>query len=439
MRFNLVILLFIISNSIQSQNLIPNYDFEEHIGDSVCNWIQPQGIHYHYENSHITTGENHINGICVWNATPSEYLNAKLKSKLIKNQKYYLAFYLSQHMNLEGFGADADITSCNEYLDYEMSCYFSNQKIDTKYRTQLYQTPQINLRVDDDNKKYKWNLFEAEYIASGNEEYITIGYFFNREQEDKKLEIQQLIYDSLKLEYDNYKIEKANLEIQRNTELETERNLISEHYLGYSIEKLYTIKKKKEFKAYDAQLMEKNHRISEITRRILLDYEAKNRNLYYQHIKRINDLNNSSPNNYCHTRFYLDNISLTPIQEFATFDTINKLAGKTFQLNNIFFDIDKSEILANSTMELNRLYSFLRENSTVKIEISGHTDNTGSEEHNIELSQARAKAVADFLITIGIEEERLTYKGYGSSMPITDNNSEKSRLKNRRVEFKILE
>jgi outer membrane protein OmpA-like peptidoglycan-associated protein len=439
MRFNFVILLFSISISIKSQNLIPNYDFEEHIGDSVCYWIQPQGIHYHYENSHITTGENHINGICVWNATPSEYLNVKLKSKLIKNQKYYLAFYLSQYMNLEGFGADADITSCNEYLDYEMSCYFSNQKIETKYRTQLYQKPQINFRVDDDNKKYKWNLFEAEFIATGNEEYFTIGYFFNREFEDKKLEIQQLIYDSLKLEFNNYKLEKTILEKLQNTELETERKLISEQYTDYSIEKLYTLKKKKEFNEYNRYIMEKNHKITVITREILLKFEEKNRNLDFQHVKRINDLNNSSPNNYCHTRFYLDNISLTPIQEFASFDTLNKMAGKTFQLNNIFFDIDKSEILANSTMELNRLFSFLRENSKVKIEISGHTDNTGSEEHNIELSQARAKSVADFLITIGIEEERITYRGYGSSMPITDNNSEKNRLKNRRVEFKILE
>jgi outer membrane protein OmpA-like peptidoglycan-associated protein len=81
----------------------------------------------------------------------------------------------------------------------------------------------------------------------------------------------------------------------------------------------------------------------------------------------------------------------------------------------------------------------MTENSQVKIEISGHTDKTGTESLNLILSEARAKTIVEYLVECGIDSSRINFKGYGSSQPIADNASAEGRAKNRRVEFKILE
>ena len=75
----------------------------------------------------------------------------------------------------------------------------------------------------------------------------------------------------------------------------------------------------------------------------------------------------------------------------------------------------------------------------MKIEISGHTDKTGSEPLNFKLSEARAKAVVDYLIKNDVDRTRMEFRGYGSLQPISDNTTAAGRAKNRRVEFKILE
>ena len=77
------------------------------------------------------------------------------------------------------------------------------------------------------------------------------------------------------------------------------------------------------------------------------------------------------------------------------------------------------------------------ENPDLKIEIGGHTDNTGTSEYNIKLSEARAKSVYDFLVKYGIDIHRLSYKGYGETKPIVENDSEENRAVNRRTEFRI--
>ena len=110
---------------------------------------------------------------------------------------------------------------------------------------------------------------------------------------------------------------------------------------------------------------------------------------------------------------------------------------KKMTLYNIFFETDKSRLLPNSFDELNKLADYLSKNKSTIIEISGHTDNTGAEEKNKKLSEARAKAVADYLVLKGIEKARISSKGYGSTMPIAKNDTEAGREQNRRVEFII--
>lgn len=113
--------------------------------------------------------------------------------------------------------------------------------------------------------------------------------------------------------------------------------------------------------------------------------------------------------------------------------------GKKIVLNNILFETGKSVLTKSSYEEIDRLLSILEENPKMKIEISGHTDKTGSEPLNFKLSENRAKAVVDYLVQKGISSSRLEYKGFGSLQPVADNATAAGRTKNRRVEFKILE
>ncbi|HEY9486851.1 MAG TPA: OmpA family protein, partial [Chryseosolibacter sp.] len=112
--------------------------------------------------------------------------------------------------------------------------------------------------------------------------------------------------------------------------------------------------------------------------------------------------------------------------------------GTTAILQNIFFDVDKYDLKEKSLTELQKILRFLKENPAVKVEISGHTDNTGSPAYNIQLSQKRAQSVNDYLVSNGIASQRLIPKGYGSNQPLSDNESEDGRRKNRRIEFKIM-
>jgi outer membrane protein OmpA-like peptidoglycan-associated protein/tetratricopeptide (TPR) repeat protein len=120
-------------------------------------------------------------------------------------------------------------------------------------------------------------------------------------------------------------------------------------------------------------------------------------------------------------------------------ELIKVKVGKKVVLNNILFQTGKSVLTAGSYIELDRLLNIMKENSRIKVEISGHTDNTGSAPINSKLSEARAKAVVDYLIQKGIDQTRMIFKGYGSQQPIADNATAAGRAKNRRVEFKILE
>jgi outer membrane protein OmpA-like peptidoglycan-associated protein len=113
--------------------------------------------------------------------------------------------------------------------------------------------------------------------------------------------------------------------------------------------------------------------------------------------------------------------------------------GKKVVLNNILFETGKSILTAASNVELDRLLNIMKENAQIKIEISGHTDKTGSEPLNFKLSEARAKAVVEYLAQKGIDRSRMEFRGYGSLQPVADNTTPKGRAKNRRVEFKILE
>jgi len=113
----------------------------------------------------------------------------------------------------------------------------------------------------------------------------------------------------------------------------------------------------------------------------------------------------------------------------------NKLS---IPLENVFFNINKSQLKPESHNELNRLIKFINKNKDLKFEISGHTDNTGTTAYNKKLSQKRAEAVKHYLVTKGCNSANLTAKGYGKTKPVADNSTDIGKAKNRRVEFKVV-
>jgi len=139
--------------------------------------------------------------------------------------------------------------------------------------------------------------------------------------------------------------------------------------------------------------------------------------------------------------FYSEQFALTNKQADSTYE--KNIALQPVELNasmvmeNIQFETNSYQLLPVSIIELDKLVQVLTENSSLKIEISGHTDNIGKDEDNLTLSTNRAKSVVEYLVGRGIDVKRLTYKGYGASKPIADNATEEGRAKNRRTEFII--
>ena len=123
---------------------------------------------------------------------------------------------------------------------------------------------------------------------------------------------------------------------------------------------------------------------------------------------------------------YQKNIALQPVALHAN-----------FVFNNILFKNNSFELPTAAFIELDKLVQVLNENPSIKLEISGHTDNIGKQEDNLLLSANRAKAIVNYLSSKNIDAKRLSFKGYGSSKPIADNNNEEGRSKNRRTEFTV--
>lgn len=141
--------------------------------------------------------------------------------------------------------------------------------------------------------------------------------------------------------------------------------------------------------------------------------------------------------------FHSENFDLPPSDDYQEINKdigLKKIAvGSRIILKNIFFDTDKATLRPESNTELDRLYDLMVEVPTLKIEISGHTDNVGSATHNQKLSENRASAVTDYLLKKGIGGGRMTFQGYGFTRPIAPNDTPENRQLNRRTEFEIKE
>lgn len=112
--------------------------------------------------------------------------------------------------------------------------------------------------------------------------------------------------------------------------------------------------------------------------------------------------------------------------------------GETVKLNNVFFDAGQPGLKPASFPELDRLVSILKETPNISIELEGHTDNMGKADVLQKLSEDRVEAVKKYLVSKGINSNRISGKGYGGTRPVSNGNTEADRQLNRRVEFRIV-
>lgn len=139
--------------------------------------------------------------------------------------------------------------------------------------------------------------------------------------------------------------------------------------------------------------------------------------------------------------YYIDDVSVVCLEE-AVEETTQPhnivTVGDIIPLWDIYFATGESEVLQQSYNELVKLRTLLEEHPGMKIELRGHTDNQGTVDYNQKLSEARAKAVMEYLIDKGIDKRRLSWTGFGKSQPVADNGTAEGRRKNRRVEYRVV-
>ena len=140
--------------------------------------------------------------------------------------------------------------------------------------------------------------------------------------------------------------------------------------------------------------------------------------------------------------FYSDNFMLSQGVPDSTYEKNIPLqpieVNASIILKNIFFETNKFQLDPKSQAELDKIVQLLNDNPTLKIEISGYTDNVGKPSDNLSLSNNRAKSVVSYLIGKGIVSQRLVAKGYGETKPVADNTTEEGKAKNRRTELKVI-
>ena len=108
-------------------------------------------------------------------------------------------------------------------------------------------------------------------------------------------------------------------------------------------------------------------------------------------------------------------------------------------MTNIQFDFNSADLKLDTRPELKRVLEIMKLNHTLRVEIGARTDDKGTDDYNLKLSQERAEAVVDYLTAQGIERTRMEAIGYGKTRPKFQNTTKENRAQNRRVEFTVIE
>ncbi len=168
-------------------------------------------------------------------------------------------------------------------------------------------------------------------------------------------------------------------------------------------------------------MLETGEYVSELKFNTLYSYRIT-RPRYFYHQDTI-DLRN-----IYHGRSVRKTVELNPLKK-----------GAKLTLNSINFEINSAALTDSSKIELDNVFTLLKQNRNIVLEIAAHSDDSGDASYNMSLSRQRAKSVEDYLISKGAPQAMLASKGYGESRPLVPNNTDENKALNRRVEFIVLE
>lgn len=394
--FCLILVALIIPIICFSQNLVLNHDFELNQSDNfdglsnVSKCIESDTPDLFNKKNSNSIFDNYIGGIEPFSG--NFHIGIFIYRNNVKKKKKPVREFVQLKLKKElkkgttyqvEFNVALDCES--NFLTNSVQAYFSKKIIKDQNTKDLFKLrPQIKNGRKNYPKTNQWTKVTGLYKAKGGEKFIILGNF----RKDKSTSSRKVKVCTSKTKKDKWKL------------------------------------RKKERAAY---LYIDN--VSVIPQEATDKKQEKNKT---EIVAKVDDKQNDTIQNDIMVHEKPDENNFSDIEN-------NKVKkGNVFILRNVQFDYDKYELKNSSFNELNKLVKVMLKDISFIIEIRGHTDNTGNETHNTNLSLNRAKAVKNYLVNKGISEKRINCLGFGSKKPISSNNTAKGRELNRRVEFMIL-
>jgi outer membrane protein OmpA-like peptidoglycan-associated protein len=354
-------------------------------------------------------GKNYAGILAYHTKSPLEIISIRLTSPVRKGHKYKISLKASLAEEYSNFACD------------NLGMLFSN---DTKesYHAQMAHAKFINPVTDTQN----WVTLEKTIIPTENFSYLFIGNFFPIER-TKAVRRQKGGYEGAYYYVDDIQVIPLDEETPDEDEfVQIKGKIIS----GIDAQPLQA--------RIDYVLTDVNHRAFEFTERENSDKKPKG--MYeFSRMQYTNKFYlEAKAQGYFSQRILME---LKPNQKVVEQNFVLQPSnlGAILILPNIEFEIGKAIIGKNSFSELDMISQFLQEHPNYHVEISGHTDNTGDSNANLQLSKDRAKAITQYVVEHGfIKKSRISHTGFGQTKPIASNDTEQNRHKNRRVEIKIV-
>jgi outer membrane protein OmpA-like peptidoglycan-associated protein len=353
-----------------------------------------------------------------------EYIQGTLSTPLIKGNQYCIRFYFK-------------LASYSRFAVDQMSLYFSDTEIKNDINVNLSYTPQITNKIGLflDNID-EWEEFCTVFTANGNERYFIIGNFKNYDNTNYVVTDKNVVNLRNKA-YAYYYFDDVSISPLENclncpcVLHDFESRIIETRYTG----------------GQDPITGKVSKILNDGRIRIGLIGGTQPYTVNWNNSMTGTELKNLPAGKYiykAHDKYNClssDTVIFTePV--IVKDDFLEGLKaieeGSVVVLENIFFEFNKTDLLPASFAELNKVVQFMLEEDIQLIEISGHTDNEGSDAYNQKLSEGRAASVVSYLASQGIKPERMRAVGYGESRPVDTNKTEEGRAQNRRVEFLLV-
>jgi outer membrane protein OmpA-like peptidoglycan-associated protein len=353
-----------------------------------------------------------------------EYIQGSLNSPLIAGQEYCVRFYFK-------------LASYSRFAVDQMSLFLSDVEIKNDINVNLSYTPQITNKIGLflDNID-EWEEFCTVYTAAGNERFFVIGNFKNYDNTNYVVTDKNVVNLRNKA-YAYYYFDDVIISPLDNclncpcVLHDFESRVIETHYTGGQDPMTGKVSRIINDGSIRIGLLGGTPPYTVAWNNNMTGIEVRNLQAG-RYIYQARDIHNCRSSD---TVIFIEPVIVKDLflEGLRAIDE-----GSAVVLENIFFEFNKTDLLPASFAELNKVVQFMLEEDIKLIEISGHTDNEGTDTYNQKLSEGRAAAVVKYLASQGIKPERMLSLGYGESRPIDTNQTEEGRAQNRRVEFTLI-